>query len=285
MAKPDPVVSKIRKALESYSAVEIPGGPVETSLRALDTLWLLSFFCNPAIRAGMQITPKGQKKPKALYALPGNGRPEFLLNEFTLAAKDAAEGDVLEVLCASEADVYQTKDDLDDYGTGRSKAEIAAIKTSLRDAAKQRYVGTVGTNQRWQITHAWPALDAASLNNALEVLAKIKTDRMDWARGPEEMQALLDLAKLSNQFPLRNPVQLRENTIEINKRDIIVKGHRRPFLAMLLCRHRFPSGPWNFKTNQLEDAFWVHVEDENERRIRERMRQMSLAGSQTPSNK
>jgi hypothetical protein len=285
MAKPDAVVSKIRRVLEPHPAVEITGGPVETSLRALDTLWLLSFFCNPAIRTGMQITPKGQKKPKALYALPGNGRPEFLLNEFTPAAKDAAEGDVLEVLCASEADVYQTKDDLDDYGTGRSKAEIAAIKTALRDAAKQRYVGIVGHNQKLQITHAWPALDAASLSNALEILAKIKTDSPDWAREPEEIQAVLDLARSSNQFPLRNPAQLRENTIEINGRDVVVKAHRRPFLAMLLCRHRFPSGPWNFKTNQLEDAFWVHVEDENERRIRERMRQKSLAGSQTQSNK
>ena len=123
MAKIDAVVNKIRKVLESHAAVEISGGPAESSLDALDTLWLLSFFCNSAIRAGMQVTSKGQKKPKALYALPGNARPEYLLNEFTKAGKGAAEGDTIEVLCASEADVYQTKDDLDDYGTGRSKKD------------------------------------------------------------------------------------------------------------------------------------------------------------------
>lgn len=105
MAKPDLVVNKIRKALEKYPAVEIAGGPVESSLDVLDTIWLLGYFGNPAMRAGMQLTPKGPKKAQALYALPGNSRPEYSLNEFAKAAGAAHQGDVIEVLCASEADL------------------------------------------------------------------------------------------------------------------------------------------------------------------------------------
>jgi hypothetical protein len=283
MAKPDAVVNKIRKSLETVPAVELAGGPVESSLDALDTLWLLSFFCNSAIRAGMQVTPKGQKKPKPLYALPGNARPEYILSEFTPNLNDVADGDLIEVLCASEADVYETKDDLDDYGTGRTKAEIAAIKYALRQAAKQRYVGVVGTQRRFLITHAYPKMNAPSLMAALEILAKIKTESNDWTASLEESQAVLALTKLSTDFPLRNPAQLRENSVKANGTDIVVNPHRRLFLAMMLCRHRFPNGPWDFKTRQVEEAFWVHVEDENERRTRERMRKISSASPEDQS--
>jgi hypothetical protein len=52
---------------------------------------------------------------------------------------------------------------------------------------------------------------------------------------------------------------------------------------MLLCRHRYPNGPWDFKTKQLEDERWVRIEDENEKRIRARMRQRALEQESAPS--
>ncbi|HKO05788.1 MAG TPA: hypothetical protein VJW51_13615 [Candidatus Acidoferrales bacterium] len=277
MPKPDAVVNKIRKALESRAPVEISPGPVETTLDALDTLWLLSYFCNPAIRAGLQVTRRGEKKPRALYALPGNSRVEYSLDEFSKAAKDVQEGDVLELLCAGESDVYGTKDDLDDYGTGRSKEQISKLKQSLREAAKVRFVGTVGPNRTWRITAACPKTDAASLKDALELLAKINSETSEWARDDAEAQAVLELTRQCTDFPLRNPMQVRENTVEVRGREIFVKPHRRPLLAMMFCWHRFPNGPWDFKTHQREDAFWVRIEDQNEQRIRERMAQLAAA--------
>jgi hypothetical protein len=44
---------------------------------------------------------------------------------------------------------------------------------------------------------------------------------------------------------------------------------------MMLCRHRYPDGPWNFRTPQREDEFGVDIENQNEQRTRERMRQMA----------
>jgi hypothetical protein len=271
--KPDAVLNKIRKALEGCATADIRGGPVETTLDALDTIWLLGFFCNPAIRAGLQVIPKGQKKAKALYSLPGNVRVEYTLNEFANAAKDVQEGDVLELLCASETDVYQTKDDLDDYGTGRSKAEIAAIKKALREAARLWITGAVGPNRSWHITSSFPGTDAATLIGALDLLRKIKATTNEWARDEGEAQAVLELTRHSTDFPLRNPHQVRENTVEVRGREIIVQPHRRPFLAMMFFRHRYPDGPWDIQTRQREDAFWVEAENQNEQRARERMRQ------------
>ena len=44
---------------------------------------------------------------------------------------------------------------------------------------------------------------------------------------------------------------------------------------MMLCRHRYPDGPWNFETRQREDKFWVDIENQNEQLTRERMGQMA----------
>ena len=277
MPKPDPVVNKIRKALEGCAATEIAGGPVTAPLDALDTVWLLALFCNAAVRCALQITPRVQKKPKALSALPGNTRPEHCLEEFSKAAKEAQEGDTLEVLCASEADVYDAKDDLDDYGTGRSTREIAEIKTALRQAAKQRYAGPVDSGHTWRITSSWPAVDAATLKDVLELLAKVKGIASEWARDEPEARAVLELTRQSTEFPLRNPHQVRENSVEVRGREIVVQPHRRPALAMMFLRHRYPNGPWNIKTRQQEEAFWVKVENENERRTKERMQQKAPA--------
>ena len=46
----------------------------------------------------------------------------------------------------------------------------------------------------------------------------------------------------------------------------------------------FPQGPWDFKTKQFEEAFWVRIEDENERRLRERICQRSSAQPTKPSH-
>ena len=276
MPKPDTTVNKIRRALEDYPAAEIGGGPVETTMDALNTIWLLAYFCNPAVRVGMQVTPKGEKKPKALYALPGNSRPEYVLSEFAKAASGLQEEDAVEVFSVSEADMTSGRPEEVD-SPAEEGGTTAATKQALRAAARQRIAGVQGPNGAWRITHAYPKLDAATLKSVLELLAMIKSDSDEWARDPAEAQAVLELSRWSTNFPLRNPMQVRENTIEVSGGKMIVKPHRRPFLAMLFCQHRYPDGPWDFKTKQKEDARWVQIEDENEVRLRERMRQRAAA--------
>jgi hypothetical protein len=279
VAKPDTVVNKIRKALEKYPAVEVSGGPVEVSLDSLDTIWLLGYFGNPAMRAGMQLTPKGQKKPKALYALPGNSRPEYSLSEFAKAANVAQEGDVFEVFSVSEPDMNEGREEVEDDYPGAPTIEV---KRALRAAGRMRVAGEIGPNGSWRITHAYPAAESATMRDVLGVLAMVKSDSTEWARDEREAAAVLELSKWSTNFPLRNPMQRQENAVSVSGRNIIVKPHRRPFLAMLLCRHRYPNGPWDFKTKQLEDERWVRIEDENEKRTRERMRQRALEQERAP---
>ena len=282
MAKPDTVVNKIRRAVEKYPAAEVSGGPVEATLQALDTIWLLGYFGNPAMRAGMQTTPKGQEKPKALYALPGNSRLEYSLGEFAKAASAAQEGDVIEVFSVSEPDMNEGREGnevKDDY----PGAPTIEVKRALRAAGRMRVAGQMGPNGSWRITHAYPAVDAATLKDVLGVLAMVKSDSTEWARDEREAAAVLELSKWSTDFPLRNPMQRQENTVSVTGRNIIVKPHRRPFLAMLLCRHRYPNGPWDFKTKQIEDERWMRIEDENEKRVRERMRLRALEQESPPS--
>lgn len=270
MPKPDTTVSKIRKALETHPAAEIAGGPVEAPLAALDTVWLLSYYGYPEMRAGMQIIPKGEKKPKALYALPGNSRPEYSLNEFAKAAAEAQEGDVVEVLAASEHEMNPPRAEKEDDYPGAPTPEV---KKALYAAARLRIAGVVTANRMWRVTHAYPKVDSATFKDALVLLAMIKTDSNEWARDEAEAQAVLELSKYCNQFPLRNPMQRQENTVIIAGRNITVKPHRRPFLPMLLLHHRYSNVPWDFKTKQMEEERWFHIEEENERRTRERMQQ------------
>lgn len=280
MAKPDTVVNKIRKALEKYPAVEVSDGPVEATLEALDTIWLLGYFGNPAMRAGMQLTSEGHKKPKALYALPGNSRPEYSLSEFAKAASAAQECDLIEVFSVSEPDMNEGREEVEDDYPGAPTIEV---KRALRAAGRMRVAGEIGPNGSWRITHAYPAVGASTLRDVLGVLAMVKSDSTEWARDEREAAAVLELSKWSTDFPLRNPMQRQENAVSVSGRNIIVKPHRRPFLAMLLCRHRYPNGPWDFKTKQLEDERWVRIEDENEKRLRERMRQRALEQESGPS--
>lgn len=72
MAKPDTVVNKIRKALEKYPAVEVSGGPVEVSLDLLDTIWLLGYFGNPAMRAALQRDKKSPRLCTLSPAIPAS---------------------------------------------------------------------------------------------------------------------------------------------------------------------------------------------------------------------
>ena len=47
LREPDVTANEIRRALEGYPAVKIRGGPVETIMDALDTIWLLAYFAIP----------------------------------------------------------------------------------------------------------------------------------------------------------------------------------------------------------------------------------------------
>ena len=254
--KPDKVIDAIAATLEAAKADAVPieGGPVVIAVDRAAALWLIPWMCEPECRAGARLLMPKAKKPKALYATWGDTRYALdILREFTTALAGVESG-TLEILAASSADVNATladdDDDQEDMLTGT--AESAALVARRHSAARFRMIGTV-KDGAWTITHARPHVSAGQLTKALEVLALADPASRFALHDAAEANAVAERAGKSANFVRSNPAQAKANALEVRGAEITVSDERRPYLAMILFRHRLASGPWDLETYQQMD--------------------------------
>lgn len=260
--KPDKVVTAIAATLEAAKADAVPieGGPVAIPLDRAAALWLIPWMCEPECRVGARLLPPKSRKQKALYATWGDTRYALdILREFTAALATVDTG-TLELLSAASADVNASLagDEIDDAdGDEAVLADDAAALTARRHvAARFRMIGTVADGV-WTVTHARPHVSAAQLESALEVLDMVEGTAPFALRDDEEARAVAELAAKSTSFIRTNPAQVRANELQVEGNSIIVADDRRPYLAMILLRHRLAIGPWDLEAHQRMDEKWL----------------------------
>lgn len=204
--------------------------------------------------------------------------------EFNAALAPATPG-FLEVFSATTQDVDQGEadDDEDDEdgdsqaagptynGLGLMPGQDAKLLPLRRKAARFWLQGNVD-NGVWTITHAYPAVSAAHLRQAIEILNLVDGSATTWARDEQEAQALVALALKSAGFIQLNPAQLNAHKIEARGAEIhLASEERRPYLAVIALRHRMPDGPWDLRSNQALDETFLAAMVADHKQMEERL--------------
>jgi hypothetical protein len=105
-------------------------------------------------------------------------------------------------------------------------------------------------NGSWSVTHALPAVAKEDLEAALEILGWVHGTEPFVARDEAEARAVVELALAGNYFGNEKKDQPVASgaTIKVRKR------MWRHYLAMVLFRHRFVTGPWDTTSSHEADA-------------------------------
>jgi hypothetical protein len=179
-----------------------------------------------------------RKTVEPLFALHGDAFRGDLtphLQAARRAVEGAAKGDELEWLAAHPAEVYADDDGEDAAGTPTAQARI-------------RLVGEKISNDRVRITQAYPAAGARALEDLLAILREVGGTGDRWGRDAAEARHIFDLANRSSHFVQSNPAQRQQNAISLDGEKITVQPDRRPYLALMVARHRLGEGPWDLRT-------------------------------------
>jgi hypothetical protein len=281
--KPDKVVNAIAAALDAgkIEAVPVSGGSVPVPLGQAAALWLIPWMCEPEVRVGARITPPKARKAKPLYATWGDTRHALDILRELSAALSPLDSGVLEFVAVSSAEMNdllagdddddaEGEDEEEEEDEGTDAAELA-LKARRREAARFRLSGPV-ENGVWRVESAFPPVSGAQLKAALEILQLVDTPSTGWARDPAEAAALAELAAKSTGFIRTNPAQVRAHALQVSGAEITVTEERRPYLAMILFRHRLGDGPWDLRTHQQWDEKWLADYLEGVRLMNERAR-------------
>jgi hypothetical protein len=249
MANPEKVVSRIDSALSSAVPLPIESGPVALDLDAAAVAWLIPWACHPEARIGFRHGVDGAKQT-ALYAAPGDLRqPERVLREIRRALDKVPAGNALEILACAPSDAYSDDDDEAESAPEGANTD----KTRMAAAARFRLKGMVGPGAKWSVTHAFPKADGRSVQAAAEILGHLLSNSDAWTNDSAEARAIVELAQKSSHFILSNPAQRLENKIETEGANIRTKAHRRPYVALMLLRHRLPDAPWDLRPSWEQD--------------------------------
>jgi hypothetical protein len=270
--KPDKVVDAIGSVLDAANAaaVAIDAGPIDVPLARAGAIWLLPWMCEPECRVGVRVREPKSKTPRALWASPGDTRDALAIVRECSAALTKLDSGELELMAASTAEVnaHLAGEDEDPAEDDGQSPELRARRIAV---ARFRIAGPIDRGV-WRITSVFPRASAAQWRQALEILDLVDGESRAWARNADEAKAIADLAAKSSGFSRTNPAQVRANTLEVDGASIAVHDDRRPYLALVVMRHRMGDGPWDLRTHQQWDERFLAAYVESLRVANDRAR-------------